>query len=858
MAPDVPEWLTELRRVVVANSKVLLSRDEFQRGVSELLRQTICPLDAIGFRFVGCDNLEDREVSAGNLDALREQLDVVNRELPGEGHAKCKISMHVKSDAIWFAQHRLETLEDLTALAASFWQGLFRDDKSRLPSLQSSQAIELLQSTIRGALDNRGSVACLFCDLDKFKEVNDRISMTKGDDVIKQLASILCSATDPYGIPVHRSGDEFIIILPHGDQNDAFELGSEIVGQVTGHDFGTGEIEVGISCGIAMLSSEHRDLPYEDLEQLAEKTIKLRDGTKLRGRATLRSAVEKPTFPAHSGEAVNRAICIVKGDPGNRSPFESPFLNVLSRRTSRIVAERSFHWGEISADITELLDQLAPTIQPGILRTSESANEAWDGRPIVSPLDIGLTIANGLYAAGLRAGKEHVGKRKLTLRCDGPGEPVAQLVLEPENSVILKLPYQGERFTAVELGGFHYFDPAESAGPSSTQRALLIKIGHTPLGIPDSLFAAVLVVDDRPTRGGQLPDFWESVIARLIATLNSNPNIEEVYVLGNPGFAQETVNRLRALDQWAADSEYISYKTGANASDIAAAARRLMGKVEFVSSDNELYQKFADDLRDEVPLPPLRRVTTPVPEPRFLRRHLTLGDVALTGLDGCRTTTIAKAFPIVVEIARTAEESELIRDQAGQTLYELVDFKVHLTTPLQDRIPAFYRREAASLTEYLRRAFLNDDSLFGSIITANQQLKTILNHVAAAITNPFKQFATRRAILVLPHEVNPHAELSPLGLVSVRIIPRFSKHRTVLHYSFTWRTVEALVGFPYSIFGSVGFAEHLTELVREIVGATGSRSIDMGEVSYVAHSLHIFRDDYGQHIARRIVDDASL
>ena len=80
----------------------------------------------------------------------------------------------------------------------------------------------------------------------------------------------------------------------------------------------------------------------------------------------------------------------------------------------------------------------------------------------------------------------------------------------------------------------------------------------------------------------------------------------------------------------------------------------------------------------------------------------------------------------------------------------------------------------------------------------------------------------------------------------------------MLHYSFTWRTVEALVGFPYSIYGSVGYAEYLTGLIRKEVGPDAARNVETGELSYIAHSLHIFKDDYGQNIARRIVDDASL
>jgi hypothetical protein len=81
--------------------------------------------------------------------------------------------------------------------------------------------------------------------------------------------------------------------------------------------------------------------------------------------------------------------------------------------------------------------------------------------------------------------------------------------------------------------------------------------------------------------------------------------------------------------------------------------------------------------------------------------------------------------------------------------------------------------------------------------------------------------------------------------------------RRIINYSFTWRTVEALVGFPYSLYGSVQYAQRLTELIKKELIPTNEATVEIGFVSYIAHSLHFFVDQYAQHIARRIVEDAS-
>ena len=218
--------------------------------------------------------------------------------------------------------------------------------------------------------------------------------------------------------------------------------------------------------------------------------------------------------------------------------------------------------------------------------------------------------------------------------------------------------------------------------------------------------------------------------------------------------------------------------------------------------------------------------------------------------------TIAAAFPVVLEMARHAEAEAVILDAAGQELRELVDFKVVLRRPTNDRVPAFYLGESGSLDEYFRRAFIGEGSLFGSEFVADGQLEAVLTHLKEVVTGGAR-FATRRAILVVPHRVQAGRELAPLGLVSIRVIPRFQRDSVSLLYSFTWRTVEAFVGFPYSLYGSVSFAEYLTEELRSRVPEPMRRQIAMGELSYIAHSLHMFLDSYGQNIARQIVDDAS-
>jgi diguanylate cyclase (GGDEF)-like protein/PAS domain S-box-containing protein len=96
-------------------------------------------------------------------------------------------------------------------------------------------------------------VAALFCDIDGFKAVNDRLGHAIGDDVLVEVARRARGALRPGDLLVRWGGDELLAIADVGDEGEAIAIAQALRAAVHRDEPGHGPYRpLSVSVGIAI------------------------------------------------------------------------------------------------------------------------------------------------------------------------------------------------------------------------------------------------------------------------------------------------------------------------------------------------------------------------------------------------------------------------------------------------------------------------------------------------------------------------------------------------------------------------------------------------------------------------------
>lgn len=737
-------------------------------------------------------------------------------------------------DGIDELKHRILTYIDICHL-----------DNYLLP-LYTDDTLTIYEATVRRFIDCHCSVAVFMLDLDHFKQVNDKYNHDTGSQVLCEFSELVQKTCGDEAILIHRSGDEFFIIMPYETAAEPLTLAYEIRKTTKQHHFtDIANIELTAAQGICLITDH--SISFQEATHQAEEAYNPHDKNTGKKRDSVR--IVSGGKPTERGKTnCDLAFCIVKTGCGRDDIFQNPYLDFISNAIAKVE-----NLTDVQSELEKMIDWISPNKTAGMLMVNWpatcSCECAW------STEELAFAVFYGLSRNCCVSREDAL---QLSISADGCNFRI--------KSGKQQLCCRGKEFSEKEGQNYQIELVVDEAALYEIRTVVAVVIGYANMPIPETCFYKVIRIDARATRGGSLPDFWEAALSEVIELFYWHPFLRHVIVYGKREHGERFCEILEKCSEWGNGSysfEFLSKKTRQSIERIQKCKAKIENQYEFCTESDQqklissLKRFYEEDKWVECKLP-----GNPICPHHFLERRLSYDKIALGIEDGCKVETMEEAYPTVLDIIRTGVSDipyGRIRDQAGRELKELPNFKVVITKPDSRHVPEYYWEQKEELEQYYQRTFGATDAFFMKYLQENDQYESVINHVAKLITPEGLEYATRRAILVVPHKVEDKNDIAPLGLVSVCIAPRQQKDMTILDFAFTWRTVEAVVGFPYSLYGSVKFAEAILNNVQDRIGQDSNEQwLKMGSLSYLAYSFHMFLDEESGRIVRGIVNDASI
>ncbi|MBM4288238.1 MAG: GGDEF domain-containing protein [Deltaproteobacteria bacterium] len=156
---------------------------------------------------------------------------------------------------------------------------------------------ERLHQEVERAKRYQRPLSCVILDIDNFKKVNDTLGHLSGDQVLRDISSIIKSTCRQCDLAGRYGGEELIILLPETELEGAMTIAERIRQRVEQHQTvdGKGEtIAVTVSLGVASLAPQE----IEDLDK-DERLIQYADDALLLAKKEGRNRVK--LYHPHQG-----------------------------------------------------------------------------------------------------------------------------------------------------------------------------------------------------------------------------------------------------------------------------------------------------------------------------------------------------------------------------------------------------------------------------------------------------------------------------------------------------------------------------------------------------------------------------
>jgi diguanylate cyclase (GGDEF)-like protein len=230
-------------------------------------------------RLIIMDTQEDFRFVLSETEKKDNVRSLIVAPLFHEGRVAGTLAIHATRPNV-FSHDDLRLLDAIATLASSAISNALLYEKTEELAIKDSLTglfvrryfFERLKEEHRRALLNQKNLSFLMCDLDHFKECNDRFGHQGGDLMLVQFADILrqCQKGALLG---RYGGEEFAILLPETAKAEAVKIAEQIRKAVEKCAFNIRREKVNMTVSIGIANLPDDTLDAENLVQKADQAL---------------------------------------------------------------------------------------------------------------------------------------------------------------------------------------------------------------------------------------------------------------------------------------------------------------------------------------------------------------------------------------------------------------------------------------------------------------------------------------------------------------------------------------------------------------------------------------------------------